>query len=65
MYIHAHTCMHICVCTHITYQSILLIVTHRYIFERGKEERGGDSQVKARAVPILVKKIQVLILTVV
>ena len=53
---HAHTYMHICVFTHITYQSILLIVTHHYIFERGKEECGGDGQVKARAVLILVKK---------
>ena len=57
--------MHLCVCTHITYQSILLIVTHRYIFEGGKEECGGDGKVKARAVLILLKKIQVLTLIVV
>ena len=65
MYIYAHTGMHICVCTYITYQSILLIVTHHYVFEGGKEECGGDGKVKARAVLILLKKIQVLTLIVV
>ena len=70
-----HTCMYICVCTHITYQSISLIVTHRsislivthhYIFEEGKEECGGDSIMRARAVLILLKKkIQVPILIIV
>ena len=65
MYIYAHTGMHICVCTYITYQSILLIVTHHYVFEGGTEECGGDGKVKARAVLILLKKIQVLTLIVV
>ena len=61
-----HTCMYICVCTHITYQSISLIVTHHYIFEEGKEECGGDSIMRARAVLILLKKkIQVPILIIV